>query len=111
LGLQIFSAMHVPASYYPYIAVGVVIFLYVWRIMSVHTYNFLLQQREYELQHSIPAVGDDSSLEYIQYDRFDGPRKGFVYRYGSKGVGYYEDRPPATNNESKQCGDTMVREV
>lgn len=44
-----------------------------------------------------PMVSDDSALEFLSYDSFDGPRKGMVFRYGSKGVGYYEDKGLSPN--------------
>lgn len=36
--------------------------------------------------------GDDSDLEYIPREEFAGRREGFVFRLGSKGIGYYTDR-------------------
>ncbi len=91
--------------YYPFLVIGIVVGLYIWRLLAVNTYNYLLEQRKYEYSHRLPLVGDDSALEYIQYDHFDGPRKGFIFRYGSKGVGYYQDRPPII------CGDIRVESL
>ena len=36
--------------------------------------------------------GDDSDLQYIPREEFAGRREGFVFRLGSKGIGYYTDR-------------------
>ena len=37
-------------------------------------------------------LGDDSDLEYIPREDFGGYREGYVFRLGSKGMGYYQDR-------------------
>lgn len=37
---------------------------------------------------------DDSSLDFIPRETFYGARDGFVFRLGSKGLGYYADRDP-----------------
>lgn len=36
--------------------------------------------------------GDDSDLEYIPREEFSGRKEGFVFRLGSRGIGYYTDR-------------------
>lgn len=36
--------------------------------------------------------GDDSDLDYIPREEFAGRREGYVFRLGSKGIGYYTDR-------------------
>ncbi len=36
--------------------------------------------------------GDDSDLEYIPREEFAGRKEGFVFRLGSRGIGYYTDR-------------------
>jgi hypothetical protein len=94
--------------YYPFLVIGLVIGLYIWRVLAVNTYNYLLEQRKYEYSHKVPMVGDDSNIEYIQYDQFDGPRKGFVFRYGSKGVGYYRDSPPPVPAVSVESLDREI---
>jgi zinc finger protein len=35
---------------------------------------------------------DDSGLKFIPHEEFGGKREGYVFRLGSQGVGYYEDR-------------------
>jgi hypothetical protein len=35
---------------------------------------------------------DDSELDYIPREEFGGRREGYVFRLGSKGIGYYQDR-------------------
>ena len=37
-------------------------------------------------------VEGDSMLEFNPREEFAGMRQGFVFRLGSKGVGYYEDK-------------------
>lgn len=36
---------------------------------------------------------DDSALDYIPREEFYGSRPGYCFRLGSKGLGYYEDKP------------------
>jgi len=36
-------------------------------------------------------LGDDSELKYIPREEFYGAKEGYVFRLGSKGIGYYED--------------------
>lgn len=35
---------------------------------------------------------DDSTLKFLPYEEFSGKKEGMVYRLGSQGLGYYEDR-------------------
>ena len=95
--VQSFKEWLLSKTVFPFVVIGLLIGLYFWRVMSVHTYYYLLAQQEYMKTHSAPMVSDDSALEFIPYDNFDGPRKGMVFRYGSKGVGYYEDKGFATS--------------
>lgn len=45
------------------------------------------------IQHAIKRdFGDDSDLDYIAREEFAGRREGYVFRLGSKGIGYYTDR-------------------
>ena len=37
---------------------------------------------------------DDSSSDFIASKKYQGSKKGYVFRYGSKGVGYYIDIKP-----------------
>jgi hypothetical protein len=37
-------------------------------------------------------IEDDSDLDYIPYEEFSGRKEGYVFRLGSKGIGYYTDR-------------------
>ncbi len=37
-------------------------------------------------------IDDDSDLDFIQYEEFSGRKDGYVFRLGSKGIGYYADR-------------------
>jgi hypothetical protein len=34
---------------------------------------------------------DDSYIDFLPYEEFSGEKKGFVFRLGSKGLGYYKD--------------------
>jgi hypothetical protein len=38
------------------------------------------------------VFADDSALAFEAREEFSGRREGFVFRLGSKGLGYYEDR-------------------
>jgi hypothetical protein len=38
---------------------------------------------------------DDSALGYLPYEEFSGTKPGMVFRLGSKGLGYYEDKSAA----------------
>lgn len=84
-------------STFPFVLIGLVFALYLWRAASVKTYYYLKEQQDYMRSHLVPQVSDDSDLEFIPYDDFDGPRKGMVFRYGSKGVGYYQDKGFSTS--------------
>ena len=37
-------------------------------------------------------LGNDDDFDFIPREEFYGPRHGYVFRLGSKGVGYYEDK-------------------
>lgn len=37
-------------------------------------------------------LGDDSHLDFIPREEFGGAKKGYIFRLGSLGMGYYEDR-------------------
>lgn len=57
-----------------------------------------------EVVHQVPkrSFNDDSDLEYIPREEFAGRREGFVFRLGSRGIGYYTDRyyKPKTDDSS-----------
>jgi hypothetical protein len=38
------------------------------------------------------VLGDDSEFDFIPREEFGGLKSGFVFRLGSKGIGYYEDK-------------------
>jgi hypothetical protein len=48
------------------------------------------EQRRY-IPTAKRQFSDDSALDYIPREEFSGTRPGYVYRLGSKGIGYYED--------------------
>lgn len=48
------------------------------------------------------VFSDDSALQFLQYEEFSGARAGFVFRLGSKGLGYYQDVPPAAVQDDQQ---------
>lgn len=37
-------------------------------------------------------IDDDSDLDFIHYEEFSGRKEGYVFRLGSKGIGYYADK-------------------
>lgn len=44
----------------------------------------------YSVTHRV--FDDDSELDYLPYEEFSGRKEGYVFRLGSKGLGYYTDR-------------------
>lgn len=38
------------------------------------------------------ALSNDDALDYIPREEFGGKKDGFVFRLGSKGLGYYKDK-------------------
>lgn len=41
--------------------------------------------------------GDCARVDYVQASRFSGSRKGYVFRNGNQGVGYYLDKKPVVD--------------
>ena len=56
------------------------------------------------VNESTVAVGDDGGGKYIPADAFDGVKKGFVFRTGQHGPGYYRD-----TTEEKSMNDTVTK--
>lgn len=44
------------------------------------------------IAHTKRAISNDDNLEYIPREEFGGRKDGYVFRLGSKGLGYYKDK-------------------
>lgn len=52
-------------------------------------------------RHVAPPLREDTDLDYIAADRFEGCKRGYVFTARNGKLGYYKDRAPA--NDRNRC--------
>lgn len=69
---------------------------------SVDDQTDLVHGRNTVTSYGNRVFADDSALAFEPREEFAGRRGGFVFRLGSQGLGYYEDRPSRLPSASER---------